>query len=80
MRERVLAEGREAAFVGERYTNASAAKEIARWRDAHDGSLDPLLQAIEDCVFVTRRVALLQTLARAIPEGFSTTGSCTTHE
>ena len=84
MRERMLAEGREAALVGEladaapaemlgvvaeHYTGASAAEEIARWREAHGGSLDPLLQAIDDCPFVTRRTALLQTLASAVPEG-----------
>jgi hypothetical protein len=84
VRERMLAEGREAALVGEladavpaemlgvvaeHYTSASAAEEIARWREAHGGSLDPLVQAIDDCPFVTRRVALLQTLARAVPEG-----------
>jgi hypothetical protein len=80
----MLAEGREAALVGElagaapaemlgvvaeHYTDASAAQEIARWREAHGGSLDLLVQAISDCPFVTRRVALLQTLARAVPEG-----------
>ena len=84
MRERMLAEGREAGLVGEladaapaemlgvvaeHYTGASAAQEIARWRKAHGGSLDPLLQAIDNCPFVTRRVALLQTLAGAVPEG-----------
>jgi hypothetical protein len=84
VRERMLAEGREAALVGElagadpaemlgvvaeHYTDASAAQEIARWREAHGGSLDPLVQAIDDCPFVTRRVALLQTLASAVPEG-----------
>ena len=80
----MLAEGREAALVGElagaspaemlgvvaeHYTGASAAEEIALWREAHGGSLDPLLQAIDDCPFITRRVALLQTLASAMPEG-----------
>jgi hypothetical protein len=84
MRERMLAEGREAGLVGElaaaapaemlgvvaeHYSGASAAQEIARWREAHGGSLDPLLAAIDDCPFVTRRVALLQTLASAVPEG-----------
>jgi transposase len=64
MRERMLAEGREAALggelagaapaemlgvVAEHYTNASAAEEIAIWREAHGGSLDPLVQAIDDC-------------------------------
>jgi hypothetical protein len=84
MRERMLVEGREAGLVGEladaapaemlgvvaeHYTSASAAQEIARWREAHGGSLDPLLQAIDDCPFVTRRIALLQTLVRDVPEG-----------
>jgi hypothetical protein len=84
MRERMLAEGREAALIGEladaapaemlgvvaeHYTNASGTQEIARWREAHGGSLDALVQAIDDCPFVTRRVALLQTLVNAIPEG-----------
>ncbi|HTQ93850.1 MAG TPA: hypothetical protein VMK84_30570 [Streptosporangiaceae bacterium] len=84
MRERMLAEGREAGLVGElaaaapaemlsvvaeHYAGASAAQEIAGWREAHGGSLDPLLAAIDDCPFVTRRIALLQTLAGAVPEG-----------
>ena len=84
MRQRMLAEGREAALVGEladaapaemlgvvaeHYTSSSAAAEIALWREAHGGSLDSLLQAIDDCPFVTRRVALLQTLVRDVPEG-----------
>ena len=30
--------------VAEHYTGASAAQEIARWREAHGGSLDPLLR------------------------------------
>ena len=42
-------------------------EEIARWREAHGGSLDPLVQAIDDCPFVARRVALLQALASACP-------------
>jgi len=80
MRERMLAEGREAALAGaapaemlgvvaEHYTDASAAEEIARWREAHGGSLDPLVLAIDDCPFVTPLVALLQALARTAPEG-----------
>jgi hypothetical protein len=72
MRERMLADAAPAQMLGvvaEHYTNASAAEEIARWREAHGGSLDPLVQAIDDCPFVTRRVALLQTLASVVPEG-----------
>jgi hypothetical protein len=55
--------------VAEHYTGTSAAEEIARWREAHGDSLDPLLQAIDACPFVTRRTALLQALASAVPEG-----------
>lgn len=84
MRERMLAEGREAGLVGElagatpaellgtvaeHYTTSSAQEEIAIWRAAHGGSLDPLVQAVRDCPFLSRRVALLQTLASSVPEG-----------
>ena len=84
MRERMLAEGREAGLVGElagaapaellgtvaeHYTTSSGPEEIAIWRAAHGGSLDPLVQAVRDCPFVSRRVALLKTLARSVPEG-----------
>ena len=84
MRERMLAEGREAGLVGElsgatpaellgtvaeHYTMSSAPEEIAIWRAAHGGSLDPLVQAVRDCPFLSRRVALLKTLARSVPEG-----------
>jgi hypothetical protein len=84
MRERMLAEGREAGLVGElagataaellgtvaeHYTTSSAPEEIAIWRAAHGGSLDPLVQAVRDCPFLSRRVALLMTLARSVPEG-----------
>jgi hypothetical protein len=84
MRERMLAEGREAALVGEladasavemlgtvaeHYTTTSGPEEIAIWRAAHGGSLEPLVQAIRDCPFLSRRVALLKTLADSVPEG-----------
>jgi hypothetical protein len=84
MRERMLAEGREAGLVGEladatpaellgtvaeHYTTSSAPEEIAIWRAAHGGSLDPLVQAVRDCPFLSRRVALLTTLGRSVPEG-----------
>jgi len=84
MRQRMLAEGREAGLVGElanaspaellgtiaeRYTPATGAEEIGIWRAAHGGSLDPLVQAIRDCSFLSRRVALLKTLVNAVPEG-----------
>ena len=84
MRQRMLAEGREAGLVGEladaspaellgtiaeHYTPATGAEEIAIWRAVHGGSLDPLMQAIRDCPFVSRRVAILQVLVNAVPEG-----------
>ncbi len=84
MRERMLTEGREAGLVGElagatpaellgtvaeHYTTSSAPEEIATWRAAHGGSLEPLVQAVRDCPFLSRRVALLKTLARSVPEG-----------
>jgi hypothetical protein len=46
--------------VAEHYTGASATEEIARWREAYGGLLDPLVQAIDDCPFVTPRIALRQ--------------------
>ncbi len=84
MRQRMLAEGREAGLVGElvggspaevlgtvaeHYTPETTAEEISVWRAAHGGSLDPLVQAIRDCSFLSRRVALLKTLVNAVPEG-----------
>ncbi len=84
MRQRMLAEGREAGLVGdladaspaellgtvaEHYTPETGAEEIAIWRAAHGGSLDPLVQAIRDCPFVSRRVPILQALVNAVPEG-----------
>ena len=84
MRERMLAEGREAGLVGElagatpaellgtvaeHYTTSSAPEEIAIWRAAHGGSLDPLVRAVRDCPFLSRRVALLTTLGHSVPEG-----------
>ena len=84
MRQRMLAEGREAGLVGEladaspaellgtvaeHYTPETGMEEIAIWRAAHGGSLDPLVQAIRDCSFLSRRVALLKTLVNAVPEG-----------
>ena len=84
MRQRMLAEGREAGLVGElvggspaevlgtvaeHYTPETTAEEISIWRAAHGGSLDPLVQSIRDCSFLSRRVALLKTLVNAVPEG-----------
>ena len=84
MRQRMLAEGREAGLVGElvggspaevlgtvaeHYTPATGAEEISIWRAAHGGSLDPLVQAIRDCSFLSRQIGLLKTLVNAVPEG-----------
>ncbi len=84
MRQRMLAEGREAGLVGElanaspaellgtvaqHYTPATAAEEIAVWRAARGGSLDPLVRAIRDCPFLCRKAAMLDVLAGGIPEG-----------
>jgi hypothetical protein len=84
MRQRMLAEGREAGLVGElacaspaellgtvaqHYTPATGAEEIGIWRAARGGSLDPLVQAIRDCPFLSRKAAMLNVLAAGIPEG-----------
>jgi hypothetical protein len=55
--------------VAEHYTPQTAAEEIGIWRAAHGGSLDPLVQAIRDCSFLSRQAALLKVLASAVPEG-----------
>jgi len=54
--------------IAEHYTAATGAEEIAIWRAAHDGSLDPLVQAIRDCPFLSRRAALVKVLAGGVPE------------
>lgn len=84
VRQRLLAEGRDAPLVGElvgasaaemlgivaeSYSEQAGADEIARWRDVHGGSLEPLVAAIRDCRFLSRQSALLATLAHTVPEG-----------
>jgi len=84
MRQRLLAEGREAGLVGElanapaaellgtvaeHYPPESAAEEIAIWRAGHGGTLEPLVQAVRDCPFVSRQATLLNVLSVAVPEG-----------
>ena len=83
MRQRLLAEGREAGLVGEladasaaemlgtiaeHYTPDSGAAEIAIWRAAHGGTLEPLLDAVRECPFIIRRVAMLIMLSHTLPE------------
>jgi hypothetical protein len=84
MRQRMLAEGREAGLVSElvsapaaellgtvaeHYPPEAAAEEIAIWRAAHGGTLDPLLRAVRDCPFVSRQATMLNVLSVAVPEG-----------
>ncbi len=84
MRQRMLAEGREAGLVGElasataaellgtvaeHYPPEAAAEEIAIWRASHGGALEPLVQAVRDCPFVSRQGAMLHVLSVAVPEG-----------
>ena len=54
-------------MIAEHYTPATVSEEIAIWRAAHGGSLDPLVQAIRDCPFVSRQKTLLKVLA-GVPE------------
>ena len=83
MRQRLLAEGREAGLVGElanasaaellgtiaeHYTPDSGAAEINIWRAARGGALEPLLDAVRECPFIIRREAMLDVLSLALPE------------
>ena len=83
MRQRMLAEGREAGLVGElvdacaaellgtiaeHYTPDSGAAEIDIWRAARGGALEPLLDAVRECPFIIRREAMLNVLSHALPE------------
>lgn len=83
MRQRLLAEGREAGLVGEladaspaellgtiaeHYTPGTGAAEIAIWRTARGASLGPLLDAVRGCPFILRREAMLNVLSHALPE------------
>ena len=83
MRQRLLAEGREAGLVGElagasaaellgtiaeHYTPDSGAAEINIWRAARGGALEPLLDAVRECPFIIRREVMLDVLSLALPE------------
>ncbi|RVX45175.1 hypothetical protein EDD27_7957 [Nonomuraea polychroma] len=84
MRERMLAEGRDAPLVGElaqaapgellgvlaqHYPPDMAAMELDGWLAAHGGEVEPLLDAIRVCPFRTRAAAMLDALADALPDG-----------
>ncbi|MFC5749453.1 hypothetical protein [Actinomadura rugatobispora] len=86
VRERLVAEGREAGLVGElrdaspegllgvvadHYTAETGRAEIAGWLDAHGGDLEPLLEAIRTCPFRRRAGMMLDALVTALPEGTS---------
>ncbi|GIH99837.1 hypothetical protein [Planobispora takensis] len=84
MRERMLARGRDVPVVGElagaapaemlgvvaqHYSEETARLEIEGWLAAHGGDLEPLLQAVRDCPFLTRASAMLNILAGALDDG-----------
>ncbi|MFD8527142.1 hypothetical protein ACFV0L_06985 [Streptosporangium canum] len=87
VRERMLADGRDAPLVGElvdatagellgvlaqHYPQETAAVELEGWLAAHGGDVEPLLDAIRACPFRTRASAMLSTLVRTLPGGRST--------
>ncbi|XVQ12718.1 hypothetical protein ACQP1W_09225 [Spirillospora sp. CA-255316] len=84
VRERLVAEGREAGLVGElrdaspegllgvvadHYTEETGRAEITGWLDAHGGDVEPLLEAIRTCPFRGRAGMMLHALVTALPEG-----------
>ncbi|MET9243993.1 hypothetical protein [Nonomuraea sp. NPDC003709] len=86
VRERMLAEGRDAPLVGElaeaapgellgllaeHYPPEEAATELESWLAAHGGDVEPLLDAIRACPFRTRASVMLSTLVEARPDGRS---------
>ncbi|MGP3963528.1 hypothetical protein ACTWPT_46925 [Nonomuraea sp. 3N208] len=86
VRERMLAEGRDAPLVGElaeaapgellgvlaeHYPQEEARTELEGWLAAHGGDVEPLLDAIRACPFRTRASAMLTTLVGAYPDGRS---------
>jgi hypothetical protein len=86
VRERLVAEGREAGLVGElrdaspegllgvvadHYTAETGRAEITGWLEAHGGDVEPLLEAIRRCPFRRRAGMMLHALVTALPEGTS---------
>ncbi|MEU3163073.1 hypothetical protein [Streptosporangium sp. NPDC006930] len=86
VRERLLADGRDAPLIGElvdveagellgviaqHYTQETALAELEGWLAAHGGDVEPLLDAIRACPFRTRASAMLSVLAESLPEGRS---------
>ncbi|MFG1948753.1 hypothetical protein [Nonomuraea sp. NPDC048826] len=83
VRDRLLAEGRDAPLVGElatappaellgvlaqHYPPEDAAAELRGWLDQPGQDIETLLQAVRDCPFRTRVGAMLRVLADALPE------------
>lgn len=57
--------------IAEHYTPDTGIEEIALWRAARGASaasLEQFVQAVRDCTFVTRRLAMLDVLSFALPE------------
>ncbi|WP_329092420.1 hypothetical protein [Streptosporangium sp. NBC_01469] len=86
VRERLLADGRDAPLLGEltdaeagellgvlaqHYTQETAAAELNGWLAAHGGDVEPLLDAVRACPFRTRASAMLSTLVETLPDGRS---------
>ncbi|WP_433376167.1 hypothetical protein [Streptosporangium sp. CA-115845] len=86
VRERLLADGRDAPLLGEladataaellgvlaqHYTQETAAAELEGWLAAHGDDVEPLLDAVRACPFRTRASAMLTTLAETLPGGRS---------
>ncbi|GAA4221187.1 hypothetical protein FHR32_005337 [Streptosporangium album] len=84
VRERMLADGRDAPLIGElvdatagellgvlaqHHTRETAAVELEGWLAAHGGDVEPLLDAIRACPFRTRASAMLSTLVETLPRG-----------
>lgn len=84
VRERLLADGRDAPLIGElagasaaellgvltqHYPPYDAAAELHGWLAQPGHGIEPLLQAVRECPFRTRAAAMLNMLAEALPDG-----------
>ncbi|MEO3872437.1 hypothetical protein ABGB18_26790 [Nonomuraea sp. B12E4] len=86
VRDRLLAEGRDAPLIGEmstappaellgvlaqHYDPESTVTELEGWLSHPGQDLAALVQSIRDCPFRTRAAAMLATLIEALPDGHS---------
>lgn len=84
VRERLLADGRDAPLIGElagasaaellgvltqHYPPYDAAAELHGWLAQPGHGIEPLLQAVRECPFRTRAAAMLNILAETLPDG-----------